>query len=74
MRKAVKQKRDTDKYLMLGWSRQYQRPVSLDEIHEINANLSSFVEIMERINLYLQEKDKENPLSRKDSAYNDADK
>ena len=58
MRKVVKQKRDTDKYLIQGWSKQYRRPVSLDEVHEINANLSSFLEVMERIDLYLSEKRK----------------
>ena len=71
MQKALKPKHNTDQYLILGWSKQYQRPVSLDEVHEINANLSSFLEIMERIDELLKQKQmREKPLHRKNSAYN----
>jgi len=73
LQKALKPKRDTDQYLILGWSKQYRRPISLDEVHEINANLSSFLEIMERVDVLLKQKQmREKPLPRKNSAYNKA--
>lgn len=74
LNKVIRRNLNTDSYLIRGWSKRYRRTVSLDEIHEINANLSSFLDIMEHIDLYLQEKNKENPLSRKDLTYNNADK
>ncbi|OGX07066.1 MAG: hypothetical protein A2Z88_10630 [Omnitrophica WOR_2 bacterium GWA2_47_8] len=56
LRKIVKLERDTDEYLIQGWSKQYRRPVSLAEVREINANLSAFVDVMERMEHYLKQK------------------
>ena len=47
-----------DQELVAGWSKQYKRSVSLNDVREINSNLSSFVDVMERIEHYLNEKDK----------------
>lgn len=44
--------------MVLGWSKQYKRPISLEDVHEINTNLSSFVDVMERIESHLNDKSK----------------
>ena len=46
----------SDQEMVRGWSKQYKRPVSMEDVHEINTNLESFVNVMERIELYLNEK------------------
>jgi hypothetical protein len=45
-----------DQELVFGWSKQYKRPISLEDVREINTNLESFVDVMERIESYLNEK------------------
>ena len=33
----------SDQEMVRGWSKQYKRPVSMEDVHEINTNLESFV-------------------------------
>ena len=56
MPKTPVSRKSTDEYLMAGWSKQYGREIGLEEVREINANLSAFVDVMERIDRYLSEK------------------
>lgn len=54
----TEERRLIEDYLVAGWSKRYGRPVSFEEVREINANLVAFVEVMRKIDLYLQEKKK----------------
>lgn len=56
MPKTPVSRKSTDEYLMAGWSKRYGCRIGLDEVREINANLSAFVETMERIERYLKQK------------------
>ena len=55
MHKTEKPK-ETDEYLIAGWSKRYGREIGLGEVYEINANLSAFVDVMERMEHYLKQK------------------
>ena len=56
MQKTEKPTKNVNQYLIAGWTKQYGRPISLDEVQEINANLSDFVDVMERIDWYLRKR------------------
>ena len=56
MPKTPKQKESTDAYLMAGWSKRYGYEIRLEEVREINANLSAFVDVMDRMERYLKQK------------------
>jgi hypothetical protein len=64
LHKTAKPK-ETDDYLMAGWSKRYGREISLGEVHEINANLSAFVDVMERMDRYLRQKRRQKKPSEK---------
>ena len=51
--KVVKSKQSPDQYLIQEWSKRYRKPISLNDVREINVNLSSFLDTMARIDTYL---------------------
>ena len=56
---------ETDGYLIAEWSKRYGREISLAEVQEINANLSAFVDVMERMDRYLRQKHRQKKPSEK---------
>jgi len=52
-----KKRKEANDFLIEGWSKRYGRKVTMCEVEEIKTNLHEFMNVMERIDLYLKQRD-----------------
>ncbi len=52
-----KRRKEANTFLIVGWSKRYGRKVTIGEVEEIKTNVCEFMDVMQRIEQYLKQRE-----------------